>query len=298
MSRGQPAAVALLLVAVLWHPARAAAQLVLPARDHAVIGPPGLDLAVDEAADAAADPTAGLVPPVPGMRRGVGVLDPLRWVLHPCVELQAHPVVFLAAPHASVKVAHARRGPWHLAGDYGLALPWGAQRLLQGYLLPSFQRGTGRIGVTVVPSAGALLSHVGRAAVWTARIDLAAGLPLSRSDLRPLEAPAPIELLFAPILNRYRLHAGLLWDGRLHPRTRARAYADAYLHGLDPDRQASALDHLTFRAGAGADVALTGRLRATLDVMVWNAQQFAVDRRGRRVRSTDVLPVVDLIWAW
>lgn len=226
----------------------------------------------------------------------VGVFNPATFVLRTNTQLELHPLVFFVAPHATVKVKHVAAGAWHLSGQYGLAMPWLAEKLLQGYFFPAYLRGEGRLGVVLVPSIGALLSHVTDARVITAKLDLSVGVPLSHSDLRPLEAPAPLEMLFAPVLNKYRARAGVLWDASLSPRWRMRAYADAFVHGVDEDRHAHLSDHLTLRAGLGVDLAATRRLRVAVGIVGWNSYQFAVNEDGQRVRSTDILPVVDLIW--
>jgi hypothetical protein len=228
----------------------------------------------------------------------IGLFHPATYVLRSNLQLELHPLVFLVAPHATVKVEHIAAGAWHLSGQYGLAMPWLAEKLLQGYLFPAYLRGQGHIGFVLVPSVGGLLSHVTDARVITAKLDLSVGVPLSHSDLRPLEAPAPLEMLFAPVLNKYRARAGVLWDGSLSARWRMRAYADAFVHGVDEGRaaQLQLLDHLTLRAGLGVDVAATKCLRVALGIVGWNSYQFAVNDDGGRVRSTDWLPVIDLIW--
>ena len=226
----------------------------------------------------------------------IGVFNPAMYVLRPNTQLEIHPLVFFVAPHASVKVEHFTAGAWHLSGQYGLAMPWLAQKILQGYLFPAYLRGEGHLGFVIVPSVGALLSHVTDARVITAKLDLSVGVPLSHSDVRPLEAPAPLEMLFAPVLNKYRARAGVLWDALLSPRWRMRVYADAFVHGVDEDRDAQLFDHVTLRAGLGVDVAATKRMRVAVGIVGWNSYQFAVNEDGGRVRSTDLLPVVDLIW--
>lgn len=224
-------------------------------------------------------------------------------IFHPAIygfkraQLELHPLVFFVAPHATLKIAHGSAGAWHVAGTYGLAMPWLAQKLLQGYLFPSFKRDTGSLGFVLVPSVGFLLSHATASRVITGKWDLSVGVPLSHSDLRPLEAPAPLEILFAPVLNQYRMRLGALWDASLSARFRMRGYADAFVHGVDPDREVRLSDHVTLRAGAGVDFAVSAHVRAVVGVVVWNSYQFAVDARGAPIRSTDLLPSIDLFWS-
>jgi hypothetical protein len=226
-----------------------------------------------------------------------GVFNPLLYALTDKLQLRVHPVIFFLAPHGSLQVVHWQRGPWTLAGDYGLAIPWPAVKLLQGHLFPSFGRGEGEVGLALLPSVGVRLSHNSNQRVVTAKIDVAGRVPFTSSDLRPLEAPAPLEILFAPLLAGYRVRAGALWDAQVAEGWRLRAYVDLFVHGVDSDHRRSWLEHVTLRAGGGADWSWSARWRLAVGLVLWNANQFAVDERGRRHRSTDLLPVLDLIWS-
>lgn len=229
----------------------------------------------------------------------VGVWHPARCGVTDRVELRAHPLLFFVAPHVDARVRLATVGGWQVAADGGLAFPSLAMRLLQGHLFPSFDRGGGTMGWVLVPQLGALASRGDpRSRVLTLRVDLAAGVPLVAPAARPLGAPAPLEILFAPVLAGYRARAGALYDARLSPRWRARGYADVFLHGIDEDATRVGFHaRLTFRAGGGLDLAVGKASRLVLGVVIWNSFQHARDAAGRDVRSTDPLPVIDFIWS-
>jgi hypothetical protein len=228
----------------------------------------------------------------------MGVFNPARYALTDNVELQVHPLVFLIAPHTEVHVRLLRLAGWQFTGTYGLAVPALAMRLLQGYLFPSYERSNASLGFSLVPSMGLLASHGTRTGhVFTIKADIALGLPLIAGEARPLEAPAPLEMLFAPVLNDYRARVGVLYDRRLSDPWRARLYSDAFAHGLDDDHdRGGALAPFTFRAGGGLDVAVGSSGRLALGLVVWNSFQHAVDADGHPQRSTDLLPTLDLIW--
>jgi hypothetical protein len=227
-----------------------------------------------------------------------GVWNPLRYAVSDRVELSVHPLLFFVAPHLQAQVRHLALGGWQVSGLYGLALPSPAMRLLQGHLFPSWDRGGGEVGWTVVPSGGLLASRGARAAaVTTLRADVAVGVPLVQTDARPLDTLAPLDLLFDPVLAGYRARVGAGYDRALGRRWRWRVLADVYLHGVDEDLPPGPLRHLTFRAGAGLDVALGRRTRLVLGLYAWNDFQHAVDEAGDPVRSNLFLPVIDLLWS-
>ncbi len=234
----------------------------------------------------------------PAGRWTAGVWSPLRYAVNDRVELAAHPLLFFAAPHLEASVRHLQAGPWQLTGQYGLALPSPAMRLLQGHLFPSWERGGGEVGWTLVPRVGLLASHGSERAVLTARAEVAVGVPLVATDARPLESLAPLDLVFDPVLAGYRGRLGALFDRALGQRLRWRVSADLYLHGVDEDHTRGFLSRLTVRAGLGLDLALGARTRLVLGVYAWNDYQHAVDEAGRPVRSNLLLPVIDLRWWW
>ncbi|MES1172205.1 MAG: hypothetical protein ABUL77_03120 [Bacteroidota bacterium] len=236
----------------------------------------------------------------------IGVFNPLTLAIMPRLEIQTHPLVFLVAPNIIVRVAHVPLADrWGLTGEYGFSVPTLAMRLAQGHLFPSWENGQGQVGWALVPRAGLVFSHFGAAlpgqtAVVTARVDLAVGVRLSTTDAQPLDAPAPIDLLFEPVLNRYRGRVGLLWDSSLGRRWRVRAYGDLYVHGVDSAfRAPRGAANLTTRLGAGVDIGLgeKRRTRFTFGVAWWNAEQHAIDPvTWQARRSNDIWPTLDFIW--
>jgi hypothetical protein len=118
---------------------------------------------------------------------------------------------------------------------------------------------------------------------------VAVGAPLGGNDADPLGAPAPLELLFAPALDRYRARLGAVADRALGRSWRARAYADGYLYGRTAE--------WAVRAGMGIDWGAWEGGRICLGAAWWNSNQQERDpRTGGRRRSNDVLPTADVIW--
>ena len=67
--------------------------------------------------------------------------------------------------------------------------------------------------------------------VITLQADVTVGIPITPTDATPLDAPAPLNLLMAPVLTGIRTRFGALLDRALSPRVRLRLYADLYVHG-------------------------------------------------------------------
>lgn len=254
--------------------------------------------------------------PLPRGSLSVGVFNPLRVGLRDGLELSTHPLLFFVAPNAMLRVAHiaaggggdarAERASFRLTGEYGLSIPTLAMRLSQGYLFPSWYHGEQRIGWIVVPRAGAVASFGDPAArVLTARIDLAIGLVLTRTDTTPLDTYAPLELLMAPATAGYRGRIGGSYDQGLGTRWRARVTANLYLHGAGELHAPFQLPftsspRLTTQLGVAADVAVgqTGDFRLTFGLAWWNYFQHAIDPvTFESHRSNDLFPTVDLIWS-
>jgi hypothetical protein len=239
----------------------------------------------------------------------VGVFNPLTVSVGSDVELQAHPLLFFVAPHLLVRVAHVplvdECGSWGLTGEYGWSVPTPAMRLTQGTLFPAWEQGGGQIGWSVTPHAGAVASWRGGSpwatnSVLTSRLDLSVGVPLTASDAQPLDAPAPLNLLFAPILNGYRGRMGVEWDLSLQRRWRLKLYGDLFVHGTQSELEwPQGAENLTSRLGAGLDVGFgqTQNRRLTFGVAWWNSEQHAIDPdTWQPLRSNDVWPTLDFIW--
>jgi hypothetical protein len=257
---------------------------------------------------ARADEPARLAPrdtaaPVAGY--AVGVFSPLTLRLGERLELRSHPLFFLVAPNFVLRIQHiADPTRWSVTGEYGLSIPTGAMRLSQGYLFPSWERGGGHIGWYAAPRVGLVVTHGATApTVFTARVDVTVGIPVTPGDAQPLDAPAPLNLLMAPVLTGIRTRAGVLVDRAIGDRFRVRGYADLYLHGrsalaMGPD--ALTWSNVTTRAGAGVDFAPGARRknRITVGVAWWNSDQHEIDPATfARVRSNEFWPTFDFIWA-
>ena len=238
-------------------------------------------------------------------RYRVGVFSPLTVRLGEQLELQGHPLLFLVSPNALLRVGLAARpAGWDIATEYGLSIPTVMMRLSQGYLFPSWERGGGTIGWTAAPRAGVLFGRMLPAQVaLTLKGDLTAGIPITHSDAMPLDAPAPLNVLMAPVLTGVRARVGALAERPLGARVRVRAYGDLYLHGRTSILQPPAglrWSNLTTRLGIGVDV-LLGSLRLnriTLGMAWWNSDQHEIDATTfQRVRSNEFWPTLDFVWA-
>jgi hypothetical protein len=235
----------------------------------------------------------------------VGVFNPLTLTVAKSVEIQAHPLLFLVAPNAVVRLPHRAMvlvpGQWGLTGEYGFSVPTFGMRLTQGTLFPAWEHDEGQIGWYLVPTAGLVLSTVGnRIDVLSLRADLTVGIPLTHSDAQPLDAPAPLDLAFAPTLGGYRARLGALYDVPLGKSFRVRGYGDVYLYGREAEFEPPrGFENVTTRLGVGADWGLGERLdkRLHFGVAWWNADQHAIDPDTfESVRSNDVWPTLDFIW--
>lgn len=238
-------------------------------------------------------------------RYSIGVFNPLTLRLGGRLELRGHPLLFLVAPNAVLRVHHLDDPTgWSVTAEYGLSIPTGAMRLSQGYLFPSWERGGGHIGWYAAPAAGLVVSHGARApTALTLLADITVGIPVTPGDAQPLDAPAPLNLLMAPVLTGIRTRVGVLADRALGSRVRVRGYADLYVHGrssieMGPD--ALTWSNVTTRVGVGLDIAPGARRmnRITVGVAWWNSDQHEIDEATfARVRSNEFWPTFDFIWA-
>jgi hypothetical protein len=222
----------------------------------------------------------------------VGIFAPLTYAVAEGLELRGHPLLFLVSPNLVVRHRHLQTQRWTLAGEYGLSVPTPLLELSQGYLLPSWDRSDDTVGWIVVPRAGLVASRGSlQQGVLTFFADVAVGIPLTRNDAEPLDAPAPLEMLLAPALHGYRGRVGAAYDHPFTERLRGRLYADGFVHQARPSP-------LTLRGGVNLDLGVGRQSRLTLGVVWWNADQHAIDpATGRRHRSNDFLPTLDFIWA-
>lgn len=258
----------------------------------------------------------------------VGIFNPLRIAVVDRLELEAHPLVFFVAPNVNARFALLRGTPtgpgdarpvtpedMRLTAEAGLSLPTFAMRLLKGWTFPSWDEGKDNVGVMLIPRVGLLLSGtVASRHVWTARAGAAFRLPLGPNSAAPLDSfLTPLDLLFSAPLTGFLGRLGGAWDHALGQSLRLRAEANVYLTGpsgrlwvsqADMGPLAS-LSPVVVTAHLGMDIAVFQHSRVTVGVLWANADQgksvvvtgadgFA-DRV--RVRSNNILPTVDYIWA-
>lgn len=241
--------------------------------------------------------TADIVEPG---RWSIGAFDPLRVGVTHDVELVTHPVLdLLLSPNLEARVVMARRGSLRVTGEYGVSVPTYAMRLTQGYLFPAWKTSDNRVGWFVVPSTGLAVSY-GEATVWTARLEVAAGIKVGRNDARPLDTWAPLELLLAPPLTGYRSHLTLGVDHPFLPWLRGRASLDGWIIGpSDPPRS-----RFLFGGSAALDLKTSERTTLTLGAIVYDYDQHRTEVvRGddgrwqrKRVRNVDVWPMIDFVY--
>jgi hypothetical protein len=223
----------------------------------------------------------------------IGVIDPLRVVVAEGLELETQPLLFFVAPNAVARVAHWQQGEVSLTGAYGLSVPTPAMRLLQGYLFPTWEMSSRRIGWFVVPSVGAVASYgLSHESVTTLRLDAAVGLALTHNDATELDSVPPLDLLLAPALTGYRLHAGLEYDRPLVSWLRGRVQGDLYRTG------ATSASPWVVSAALGLDLAIGSASRLGLGLRFWNSDAHAIDLKTHaHYRSNELWPSVDFVWA-
>ena len=229
-----------------------------------------------------------------------GLFNPLEIGIGHGAEVSTSIVPLLSlAPNVAVRVEMGRWGPATITGEYGLAVPTGAMRLLGGYLFPSFANGQGEVGWSLVPTAGLWVSG-GERGVLTGRLETAIGIPLGDTSVTSLDTYAPVELLFAPTLNGFRTRVGAMYDYGLLDWLRARAGVSGTLIGASPSPPRSPF---YFSAEAALEVRLGSYVRVSAGVVYFNSDQRATEVQTGEdgfahrvsVRSNDVFPTFDVI---
>ncbi len=249
-------------------------------------------------------------------RGAVGLFGPLRWAFTDDLELETHPLAFALVPNLALRQAVLRgpEAPLDLTLEVGLALPWSAHRLapplgLRGFFSPSCavaadepaRGGSCRSPGTYLVPRLALVASRGREDVTTVRLDAAVGVRLEGDPAEPLDAWPVLDLLLAPIHRGHRVRLGVRHDVALLERLRVAGELSVIHAGAGP---APGRSPWLFTAWLGADLALGERLRGSLGVVVYDADQRALavetgeDGFSRLVpvRSRDVLPTLDLVW--
>lgn len=222
-------------------------------------------------------------------KASIGVFAPLTYALSDQLEVRAHPLLFFIAPNVVARVSHADVHGLRITGEYGVSVPTPALRLARGYLFPT----RADIPWMVIPSAGVIISGGDPvASVWSASADAAYRVCLRPNTITP-NAPAPLEMVLAPAAGGYRLRAGGAYDVAVGDRWRVRGYGDFFVW------PAGVLSPFAFRLGAGADLAVGEKSRFTFGAVYWNSDTGRRDlASGERLRSHDILPTLDFIWAW
>ena len=254
----------------------------------------------------------------------VGIFNPLTWVVTKNIELQTFPLITITSPNILMRWEHWRseNKSWSIAGEYGLSFPTGALRLplplgVAGYLTPSCKVDDAddtrdaqcqAPGWFLVPRLGLSASYfieesAEREHALTVRLDAAYGLLLAGERPSPLDAYPYLDVLMAPVFNDFRVRLNTRYDHQFLPWLRAAAEANVYLIGAGP---APSRNPWIFSCYLGADFGLGSLLRLTAGVMYWNSdqreQKLEKDSEGFshrvNVRSHDIVPTIDLIWAW
>jgi hypothetical protein len=105
----------------------------------------------------------------------------------------------------------------------------------------------------------------------------------------------PVAELFAPVFTGFRGRLKVSYDARLGlDWLRGRLFLGMNLHGTNVDYPSP----VTVNGGGGFDVAVGKYSRFTLGFIWWNADTRAIDPKTHKgVRSNDVYPTIDFIWA-
>ena len=220
----------------------------------------------------------------------VGVFSPYRRGIGGGKEYQTHPLFFLVAPNALLRMEHKTSGSWKLSGEYGLSIPTYGARLLTGEGVAKFYSRANTVAWALVPRFGLALSKgdLNEGLITTLRADIAVGVPLGEHDMKPIEVGV-LDLVFAPLQSGYRARVGGIYDRRMSAKLRARASADLFSHGEQPSSWSA-------RAGVGFDLVLSGKKRLALGVIWLNSDTRAVNAEREPIRSNDFLPTFDLIF--
>jgi hypothetical protein len=267
----------------------------------------------------------------------VGLFNPLRIAVRKGMELELHPLLLAAAPHIGLRWAHVEPdgiGEVRVTGEYGLTLPTPAFRNakplgIRGDLVPSckvaehegnatYDQWCSQLGWVVVPRVGVAISgglteadpHGGanalasaERATWTLRAGVTKGSVLAGEAMQSLDAWAPVNVAFAPLLGGLRIHLGAQWDHLVLPRMRLRGEANGYW--LSPPDNGD-ISPWVGSAYLGCDFRTSAHTRITAGAFYWNSDmhEIAVSKGddgfgvAERVRTHELWPTVDFVWGY
>lgn len=251
----------------------------------------------------------------PKGRWSMGLFNPLTLSLTDGFEIEVHPVYFFIAPNLNARFGFLREGPVRVTVEAGLLVPTFAMRLTKGYLFPTWATSKNDIGWMVIPRGGLVISgDVREHDVWTLRADYSARILMDPNSASQLESfLAPLDLLFAPALTGFLGGFGGMYDAAIGRRLRVRAALNFYVQGSNNELIVDGVskgpiarrDPFIVTGQLGLDVAVFKHSRIALGVYWANYDQGATavgkDAAGFgqrvRVRSNNVLPMLDFIWA-
>ncbi len=251
----------------------------------------------------------------PKGRWSTGLFNPLKLALTDGLEIEVHPVYFFIAPNLNARFGFLQEGPVCVTIEAGILVPTFGMRLTKGYLFPTWATSKNDIAWMVIPRGGIVISgDVREHDVWTIRADYAGRVLLDRNSAPQLESfLAPLDLLFAAPLTGFLGGFGGMYDAALGRRLRLRAAINFYVHGTGNDLIVDGVsvgpvakrDPFVFTANVGLDIAVFKHSRIALGVYFANYDQgaTAVVKNSEgfgeriRVRSNNILPTLDFIWA-
>lgn len=253
----------------------------------------------------------------------VGLFNPLRVAFHNRFELEAHPLYFFVAPHLNFRFAVLKepvetgQPPTgvRLTAEAGVLMPTFAMRLMKGFFFPSWSTSTNDIGFMLIPRVGLVVSgNVLTHDVLTFRIEGSMRIPLGPNSATPLNSfLAPLDILFAAPLTGFLGRAGGAYDHAFGDVLRLRGEVNFYVTGTQGNLLSqetnlgpvAGISPFIFTAHLGLDIAVFKNSRITVGALFANYDQGATEvvRRADgfsdrvRVRSNNILPTVDFIWA-
>jgi hypothetical protein len=253
----------------------------------------------------------------------VGIFNPLRLAFTDRVELQAQPLLFFIAPHLDARFAVLKppveKGALpmgvRLTAEAGLLMPTLGMRLMKGFFFPTWATSTNDIGFMLIPRVGMVVSgDFFTHDVLTFRIEAQLRIPIGPNSATPLNSfLAPLDLLLAAPLTGFLGRFGGAYDHAFGDRLRLRAEANVFLTGQQGNLSVSGLNvgplapisPFIVTAHVGLDIAVFQQSRVTVGALWANYDQGATELKTGadgfservRVRSNNILPTLDFIWA-